>query len=48
MNVDVSIVFDLGASEEVTDIARDKDELIGQAAWDEYLRDTRARPQRRR
>jgi hypothetical protein len=28
---DISIVFDLGASAEPTDIARDKDKLIGEA-----------------
>lgn len=37
---DISALFDLGASAEPTDIARDKDKMIGQAAWEEYLRDT--------
>jgi hypothetical protein len=37
---DISTLFDLGASSGPTDIARDKDKMIGQAAWDEYLRDT--------
>lgn len=37
---DISTLFDLGASAEPTDIARDKDKMIGQAAWQEYLRDT--------
>ncbi len=36
---DISVLFDLGASAEPTDIARDKDSMIGQAAWEEYLRD---------
>ena len=36
--VDVSIVFDLGASSEPTDIARDKEKMIGEAVWQEYLR----------
>jgi len=38
--VDVSVVFDLGASDEATDIARDKDKMIGEAVWAEYLRKT--------
>ena len=37
---DISIFFDLGASDEPTDIARDKDKLIGEAVWEEYLRKT--------
>jgi hypothetical protein len=36
----ISIVFDLGASGEPTDIARDKDKMIGEAVWEEYLRKT--------
>lgn len=36
----VSIVFDLGESDEITDIARDKDKMIGEAVWQEYLRKT--------
>lgn len=36
---DISVIFDLGASEEPTDIARDKDKMVGQAVWEEYLRD---------
>lgn len=41
---DISVFFDLGASEEPTDIARDKDNLVGEAVWREYLRraDSRA------
>jgi hypothetical protein len=38
--VDVSILFDLGASGEPTDIARDKDRMIGEAVWQKYLRKT--------
>ena len=45
---DVSIIFDLGASGEPTDIARDKDKLIGDAVWEEYLEETRQKPRRRR
>jgi hypothetical protein len=37
---DISAVFDLGASAEPTDIARDKHKLLDQAAWEEYLRET--------
>jgi hypothetical protein len=37
---DISIFFDLGASTEPTDIARDKDKLIGESVWEEYLRST--------
>ena len=37
---DISTLFDLGASGEPTDIARNKDKMIGQAVWQEYLRDT--------
>jgi hypothetical protein len=44
---DVSLLFDLGASGEPTDIARDKDKMIGEAVWNEYLRKT-GRKQRRR
>jgi hypothetical protein len=41
---DISSVFDLGASAEPTDIARDKDKLIGEAVWKEYLRKTGPKP----
>jgi hypothetical protein len=34
----ISAIFDLGASGEPTDIARDKDRMIGEAVWDEYQR----------
>jgi len=36
--VDVSVVFDLGASTEPTNVARDKHQLIGDAAWNDHLR----------
>ncbi len=42
---DISTLFDLGASAQPTDIARDKDKMIGQAVFEEYLRDT-GRPPR--
>jgi hypothetical protein len=44
---DVSLLFDLGASEEPTDIARDKDKLIGEAVWNEHLRKSGRKPRRR-
>jgi len=44
---DISVVFDLGASEEPTDIARDKDKMIGEAAWQNYLRKVGPKPRRR-
>jgi hypothetical protein len=37
---DITQMFDLGASDEPTDIARDKDKLIGDAVWEDYLRST--------
>jgi hypothetical protein len=37
---DVSILFDFCASDEPTDIARDKDKMLGEAVWKEYLRKT--------
>lgn len=35
---DISLVFDLGASAEPTNVARDKHEMIGEAAWDDHVR----------
>src|SRR5215207_8538376 len=43
---DISILFDLGASVEPTDIARNKDKMVGQALWEEYLRDMGRKPHR--
>jgi hypothetical protein len=37
---DVSMIFDLCVSDEPTDIARDKDKMLGEAVWAEYLRKT--------
>ena len=45
---DVSIIFDLVTEGEPTDIARDKDKLIGDAVWEEYLEDVGRLPKRRR
>lgn len=42
--MDISAVFDLAASGEPTNIARDKDKMIGEAVWDEYLRSTGRKP----
>jgi hypothetical protein len=46
--VDVSILFDLGASREPTDIAKDEDAMIGEAMWKEHSRKARPRNRRRR
>lgn len=43
----ISILFDLGASGEPTDIARDKDKMLGDAVWQDYLRKTGRKPRRR-
>jgi hypothetical protein len=37
---DISIMFDLVDEGPVTDIARDKDKMIGEAVWGNYLRKT--------
>jgi hypothetical protein len=37
---DISILFDLIDEGPPTDIARDKDKMIGQAVWADYLRKT--------
>ena len=44
----VSIIFDLVTEGEPTDIARDKDRLIGDAVWEEYLEETGQKPKRRK
>jgi hypothetical protein len=40
----ISIVFDLGASDERTDVACGKDRMIGEAAWQNYLRKVGRKP----
>ena len=46
---DISFFFDLIKDGPPTDIARDKDKLIGEAVWQEYLHETgRKRPRRRK
>jgi hypothetical protein len=37
---DVSVLFDLVTDGPPTDIARDKDKMLGEAVWKEYLRKT--------
>jgi hypothetical protein len=44
---DISIVFDLIDEGPPTDIARDKDKMIGAAVWEEYLRETGRKPRGR-
>jgi hypothetical protein len=44
--VDISAIFDLGASRKPTNVARDKDKLIGEAVWEDFLRKTGRKPRR--
>jgi hypothetical protein len=37
----ISAIFGIGASSEPTDVGRDKDAMLGEAAWNEHLRKTR-------
>ncbi len=41
---DISVLFDLIDEGPPTDIARDKDRMIGEAVWQEYLRDVGRMP----
>jgi hypothetical protein len=43
---DVSVLFDLVDDGPPTDIARDKDKMIGEAVWTEHLRKTRRKRRR--
>jgi len=45
--VDVSILFDLIDEGPPTDIARNKDKMIGEAVWHGYLRKTGRTPRRK-
>jgi hypothetical protein len=45
---DISIMFDLIDEGPPTDIARDKDKMIAEAVWDNYLRKMGRRPRRKR
>src|SRR5262245_26216826 len=44
---DVSVLFDLIDEGPPTDIARDKDKLIGEAVWANYLRKVGRKPRRK-
>jgi hypothetical protein len=44
---DISVLFDLIDEGPPTDIARDKDKMIGEAVWQEYLRDVGRLPKAR-
>jgi hypothetical protein len=43
---DISILFDLVDEGPPTDIARDKDKMIGEAVWQDYLRKTGRKPRK--
>ena len=45
---DISSIFGLIDEGPPTNIARDKDKMIGEALWDEYLRETGRRPRSRK
>jgi hypothetical protein len=44
---DISIIFDLVNAGPPTNIARDKDKMLGEAVWEDYLRKTGRRPRRK-
>src|ERR1700704_6234164 len=44
---DISCMFDLIDEGPPTNIARDKDKMIGEAVWQNYLRKTGRKPRRR-
>ncbi len=44
---DISEMFDLVTDGPETDIAKDKDKLIGEAVWEEYLSESGQQPRRR-
>jgi hypothetical protein len=45
---DISIFFNLIDEGPPTDIARDKDKMVGEAVWQEYLHETGRKARRRR
>jgi hypothetical protein len=45
---DISVIFDLVKDGPVTDIARDKHKMIGDAVWEEHLRSIGELPPRSR
>lgn len=44
---DISVIFDLVTDGPVTNIAKDKDKMLGEAAWEDYQRSTRRRSRHR-
>jgi hypothetical protein len=42
------VIFGLVVEGEPTDIVRDKDKMIGDADWEEYLEETGQKPETRR
>jgi hypothetical protein len=44
---DISVIFDLVKDGPATDIARDKDKMIGAAVWHEHRHEARRRPGRK-
>jgi len=42
----ISIMFDFVTPDEPTDIARNKDKMIGEAVWQNYLRKVGRKPRR--
>jgi hypothetical protein len=44
---DISIIFDLIDEGPPTDIARDKDKMLGEAVWADYLRKIGRKPRRK-
>ena len=44
---DISVVFNLGASDRPTNVARDKDRLVAEALLEDHSRKTRQRRRRR-
>ena len=46
-NNDISVMFDLVDEGAPTNIARDKDKMIGEAVWQNYLRKTGRKVRRR-
>jgi len=44
---DISMLFDLVRDGPRTDIARDKDKMIGEAVWEDYLQSVGRKPRRK-
>jgi hypothetical protein len=44
----ISVIFDIVDEGPATNIARDKDKMVGDAAWQEHLRKTRGKRARRK